>query len=65
MAAQDIPRISPQEAHEHLGRGDARLICAYADEDKCRKLHLEGAVSLSEFEKQVDSVPNEAELIFY
>jgi uncharacterized protein (TIGR02284 family) len=61
-----VERIPPQEAKQHLGanRG-AMLVCAYDDEEKFRQHHLEGAISLQEFEAQVESVPRNREIIFY
>lgn len=61
----EATRISVNDARERIKSGDARLICAYDDEEKCAKMHLEGAESLSSFESQVDAVPKDAELIFY
>jgi rhodanese-related sulfurtransferase len=64
--ATNVERISPEEAHEHLesGRGTL-LVCAYDDQDKFEQNHLEGALSLDEFESQADSLPGDREIIFY
>jgi hypothetical protein len=40
-------RISPQVARDKVLDGAALLVCAYQDEEKFRKMHLEGAMSLS------------------
>ena len=58
-------RISPKQAYPRVQSGDAWLICAYDDEQKCAELHLEGAISLASFQSQRDAVPKDAELIFY
>ena len=60
-----VQRISPQEAHDRVASGQALLVCAYDDEQKCRHYHLEGALSLSEFRSQESSVPRDKEIIFY
>jgi rhodanese-related sulfurtransferase len=45
--------------------GGAMLVCGYDSEEKFRDNHLEGALSLDEFESQVDSLPREREIVFY
>lgn len=60
-----VESISPQEAHDHVRSGAALLICAYDSDDKFERFHLEGAISLSEFESTSASVPKDKELIFY
>lgn len=62
--ADTVERISPQEAHEHLAAG-ALLVCAYDDAGKFSQNHLEGAMSLDEFEGRAESLPRDAEVIFY
>lgn len=61
----EAQRISVSDARERIKSGEARLICAYDDEAKCAKMHLEGSESLASFESQLDAVPKDAELIFY
>ena len=59
-------RISPQTARDHLASSaDALLVCAYDDEDKFAQNHLDGAISLSEFEDLADSLHRDREVIFY
>ncbi|HTY23052.1 MAG TPA: rhodanese-like domain-containing protein [Desulfomonilaceae bacterium] len=58
-------RIGPQETHEKLKAGTAILVCAYDSDEKFRTLHLEGAISLSEFHSKVDSLPKDQEIVFY
>jgi uncharacterized protein (TIGR02284 family) len=61
-----VARISPQEAKRKLETDNtAMLVCAYDSDEKFQQYHLEGAVSLSEFESQVDAMPKDRELIFY
>ena len=59
------PRISPDEAHDHLESGNAMLVCAYDSEEKFRQNHLEGAISLDEFRHEDDTLPQNYEVIFY
>jgi hypothetical protein len=56
-------RISPQEAHEKVESGEALLVCAYDDEQRCREMKLEGSISLKEL--QSDLPAKDKEIIFY
>ena len=58
-------RISPEEARPKVTSGSALLVCAYEDEEKCRKVHLEGAIFLTELKSRVSDLPKEQEIIFY
>ena len=59
------PRIEPRDAHEHANHGDALLVCAYDDDDKCQDMSLEGSVPLSAFEEKKDELERTREIIFY
>jgi len=61
----EAERIRPDEAHEKVESGEAVLVCAYEDEQKCRSMRLEGSISLKELEERLGSVPKEREIIFY
>ena len=63
-AAESIPRISVQEAHEKVTSGKALLVCAYSDES-CQDVLLAGAILRSDFEMRLKSLPKEREVIFY
>ncbi len=58
-------RISPEEARAKARSGEALLVCAYDDEEKFRKMHLEGAISLAEFRRREASLSKGQEIIFY
>ncbi|MBM4276481.1 MAG: ArsR family transcriptional regulator [Deltaproteobacteria bacterium] len=58
-------RISPEEAHQKLKAGEALLVCAYEDEEKFKKVRLEGAISLGEFKLRLDSLTKDQEIVFY
>lgn len=58
-------RVSPEEVHQKIKAGKAILVCAYEDESKFKKMHLEGAISLSEFKSKLYSLPKEQEIVFY
>lgn len=58
-------RVSPEEVHQKLIMGKALLICAYEDEGKFKKVHLQGAISLNEFESKLPSLSKDQEIVFY
>ncbi|HSL84100.1 MAG TPA: ArsR family transcriptional regulator [Thermoanaerobaculia bacterium] len=56
-------RIDAERARERVRSGEALLVCAYEDEEKCRKLGLEEALTLAEL--QARDVPRDRELVFF
>ena len=58
-------RITPEEAYQKLKNGKALLVCAYEDEERFRKLQLEGAISLNAFKSRVASLSRDQEIVFY
>ena len=58
-------QISAREARERVASGKALPVCAYRDEDACRKVQLEGSISLVEFESRLSGLPKDQEIIFY
>jgi hypothetical protein len=60
----DIERIGPREAKELLDEG-ALLVCAYADEEKCRQVALEGSISLAQLAARKPTLSKDTSLIFY
>ena len=61
----DPERIDPRKAREHIERGDALLICAYDDDEKCRDVALEGSEPYSRLEAKEDDLADDREIIFY
>ena len=61
----EVSRISVQEARQEVTSGRAMLVCAYEQEEKCNQVALEGAVSLSQFQERLPSLPKEQEVIFF
>ncbi len=61
----DIERISVQEARTKVLSNAAFLVCAYPDEEKYKKMRLEGAISLKDLESRAATLPKSQELIFY
>ncbi len=58
-------RITSEEVHQKLKAGKALLVCAYDDEAKFKKMHLQGAISLNEFKSKLPSLEKDQEIIFY
>jgi hypothetical protein len=58
-------RIPAEEARKKVLSNDAILVCAYEEEEKFKKMHLEGAISLNEFKNRASSLSKEQEIIFY
>ena len=65
VRAGEIERVSVEAARREVEAGRALLVCAYDDEEKCRKLRLENAVALHDLQRRVESVPHNQTLIFY
>ena len=61
----EVPRISVQEAREKVMAGQAILVCAYEQDEKCRQIALEGSIPLSQFQQRAGSLPKEQEVIFF
>ena len=59
------PRISPQDAHRRVTAGQALLVCAYEDEEKCGTMMLEGAITLKAFESKLPGLTKDQSIIFY
>ncbi|MGB6067742.1 MAG: hypothetical protein WBG50_23295 [Desulfomonilaceae bacterium] len=58
-------RVGAEEAHEELSAGNAILVCAYADDEKCERLRLEGSISLNALMDRLPSLSKDQEIVFY
>ena len=61
----DPIRIPVKEARRKVTSGSALLVCAYDDDEKFKNNHLQGAISLSEFQAKLSSLSTVQEIIFY
>jgi len=43
----------------------ALLVCAYETDEKFKQVQLNGAISLSQFEKRLPMLPKASEIVFY
>ncbi|MBS3906601.1 MAG: hypothetical protein KGZ49_06145 [Syntrophaceae bacterium] len=62
---EEPKRVSPDEVHKKVKEGKALLVCAYEDEEKFKKVRLEGAISHGEFKLRDPSITKNQEIIFY
>ena len=60
-----VERVGAGEARRRVAEGRAVLVCAYEDEEKCRRLKLEGAHTLRELEAGMATLPRSQEIVFY
>ena len=58
-------RVTPEEIYRKVISGKTLLVCAYEDEAKFRKMHLEGAISVSEFISRLPGLADDQEIVFY
>ena len=63
--AQEIERISPDDARRDVEVGHALLVCAYADDTKCQAIRLEHATTLNVLQQRLANLPKDHEIIFY
>jgi hypothetical protein len=58
-------RIPPEEARKKVLAKTVLFVCAYEDEEKFNRMHLEGAISFNEFKDMAASLAKDQEVIFY
>ena len=57
--------IKVKETKKAIESGKALLVCVYDDNKFNTEAHLEGAIPLSRFEKNLAKLPMDQEIIFY
>jgi hypothetical protein len=58
-------RIDPQQVRRDVTSGNALLVCAYDDPEKCQQYRLPEALSLAELQAQEANLDRDCEIIFY
>lgn len=58
-------RILPEEARKKVQSHEAFFVCAYEDEEKFKRMHLEGGISFNEFKDMAALLARDQEIIFY
>lgn len=61
----DVVRVSSKEVRPRVQAGETLLVCAYDSDEKFQKFHLDGAISLSEFNTKKEGLNKDKELVFY
>ena len=61
----EVIRMSPEDVRQKVTSGSAFLVCAYDDDEKFRRLHLEDALSFAEFKSKLPTLTKEQEIVFY
>ena len=58
-------RVRPEEARRKVRAKEALFVCAYENEEKFKRMHLEGGISFNEFKNRLASLSKDQEIIFY
>jgi hypothetical protein len=58
-------RVPPEEARRKVRAKEALFVCAYENDEKFKRMHLEGALSFNEFKNTINSLSKDQEIIFY
>ena len=58
-------RVTAEEVYDKLKSGNVLLVCAYEDEQKFKKLQLEGAISVNAFKSKLPSLSKDQGIVFY
>jgi hypothetical protein len=66
-AMTEVQKVSPSEVRRARSGSDDEvlLVCAWADPEKCRKLHLDGSLSLDEFKNRFNDPLKDLRIAFY
>lgn len=69
IAAEDVMKkpkgIDPTQAREKVNAGEATLVCAYEDDEKCGKVLLDGSITMRQLKATLPKRNKDEELIFY
>lgn len=58
-------RIPASVVREKTASGAALLVCAYDDDEKFSRFHLDGAIGLSEFKNRAGQIDKDMDIYFY
>jgi len=58
-------RVKPEEVYPKVKSRQAILVCAYNDDEECKRINLEGSISLSEFYSRLPQYSKDQEIIFF
>jgi rhodanese-related sulfurtransferase len=58
-------RVSPVDIYQKVKDGKTLLVCGYEDDAKFKPMHLEGAISFSDFKARLASLSKDQDIVFY
>jgi hypothetical protein len=58
-------RVTVKEVYDRLKSGKVLLVCAYEDEERFKKLQLQGAISFNTFKSKLPWLSKDQEIVFY
>lgn len=61
----EAERSPAPEVRKKVLKESALLVCAYEDDNKFKKFHLAGAISLKEFKSKTNELKKDQEIFFY
>lgn len=61
----EADRITPEDARIEIQGGRAILVCAYEDEEKCKRINLEYGITFKQFMELKPGLPKDQEIVFY
>lgn len=68
-AAEDVMKkpkgMDSTQAREKVEAGDATLVCAYEDDEKCGRILLDGSTTMRRLKASLKKRSKDEELIFY
>jgi len=67
LHVEQVARVTPREVREKMRSAPDRvhLVCAYPDEARCRQFSIDGALSLTELQRRLDTIVRDSILVFY
>jgi hypothetical protein len=58
-------RVSPVEIYQNVKSGKTLLVCGYDDDQKFKRLRLEGAISLNDLRSRLSNLAKDQDIVFY
>lgn len=61
----EATKIKPEDVYPRVKSGEAVLVCAYNDDERYKKMQLEGSIPLEEFYATLPKYAKDREIVFY
>ena len=59
------PTLSPADTREKVRKGEALLVCAYDDDNRCAQIKVDGSISYKDFQARAGTLPKDQLIVFY